>query len=249
MQKLTEICVDSVRSAIAAQNGGADRVELCCALNDGGLTPSIGLLREVLRHISIPVFVLIRPRAGGFTYTEDEFDVMRHDIVAARQAGCHGLVLGALTPELRVDLANTRALIDLAGALPVTFHRAFDLIADQQSALEDVFATGASRLLTSGGRISATQGLAQLRKLHELAAGRLHLLAGGGLRATNVRSIVEQTGICEVHSSLLSSPAVAPAATDVEAMYAQGAHFDPISAQSVREFCLEFHRAALVESF
>jgi len=236
MQMITEICVDSVRSAIEAERGGADRLELCCALNEGGITPSIGLLRSVLQMVSIPVFVLIRPRGGDFIYSDSEMDVMRMDIEAAREAGCHGLVLGVLTEAHRVDVARTRSLVEHAGSLPITYHRAFDLIEDQCAALEEIQAAGANRVLTSGGMVSALLGVERLKALQQQAGDRVHILAGGGLRSSNVRAIVEGSGVQEVHTSLLMKSAAQQNAGNTQAMYAQGTQAESISADHVREF-------------
>jgi copper homeostasis protein len=197
-----EICVDSVESAIASASGGAERVELCSALSEGGITPSSGLIREVRAAVPIQLFVIIRPRGGNFVYSDSELEVMRKDIVAVKTMGVDGVVLGALTNDHEVDRPHTRELIQLARPLQVTFHRAFDACCDMDRALEDVIASGADRVLTSGGKTDAESGLSTIAALQLKAGQRIRIMAGGGIRASNVRSIALHTGVLEVHTSL-----------------------------------------------
>jgi copper homeostasis protein len=197
-----EICVDSVESAIASASGGAERVELCSALSEGGITPSSGLIREVRATVPIQVFVIIRPRGGNFVYSDSELEVMRKDIVAVKALGVDGVVLGALTSDDEIDQPNTRQLIQLARPLRVTFHRAFDVCRNMDRALEDVIATGADRILTSGGKVDAVSGMSTIAALQQKAGQRIRIMAGGGIRASNVRSIALHTGVREVHTSL-----------------------------------------------
>jgi copper homeostasis protein len=197
-----EICVDSVESAVAAAKGGAERIELCCALSEGGITPSAGLISAVRAAVDIQLFVIIRPRGGNFVYSERELDVMRRDIREAAGQRVDGIVQGILTAEERVDISRTRELIDLARPLPVTFHRAFDVCKDMASALEDVIACTADRLLTSGGKIDAVKGMNTLAVLHQQAGDRIRIMAGGGIRLSNLRNVALRTGIREFHTSL-----------------------------------------------
>lgn len=199
---LLEICVDSVESAIAAEKGGAQRVELCSDLAEGGITPSVGLIAQVRRRISIDLFVMIRPRGGDFCYSEHELEVMREDIRQAHAAGADGIILGLLDDQALVDVERTRALVELAHPLPVTFHRAIDMTPDPQAALEDVIATGARRVLTSGGAPKVTRALAAVAQMRKAARDRITIMAGGGISPATIHAVAEGTGACEFHASL-----------------------------------------------
>ena len=179
--------MDSVESALAAERGGARRLELCDALFDGGTTPSAGMIAACRDRVSIPVFVIIRPRGGGFVYSEPELDVMRRDIEAARGLGANGVVLGVLRRDGDIDEQQTRSLVDAAGDLPVTFHRAFDFARDPGAAMETVISAGITRILTSGGAPTAREGVATLASLVRQAGDRLVVMAGGGVREVHVR--------------------------------------------------------------
>jgi copper homeostasis protein len=197
-----EICVDSVESAIAAERGGAQRVELCSDLLEGGVTPSAGLVSIVRQQINIGVFVMIRPRGGDFCYTDLEFGIMQQDIRQARDLGADGIILGVLDRQARIDVARTRKLVELAGPLPVTFHRAIDMTPDPRAALEDVVATGAARVLTSGGAPKVTKGLAVVARMVETAGDQLAVMAGGGITPETIAGVAEATGATEFHASL-----------------------------------------------
>lgn len=199
---LLEISVESLDAALAAEHAGADRVELCAELNKGGITPSMAAARKVHEELDIPVFPIIRPRKGGFVYTESEFAAMRRDIAAVRDLGVEGVVLGILRPDHTVDVERTRELVEWAHPLEVTFHRAFDYAPDLLRALDDVLETGATRLLTAGGAASAPEGAAILRKLVEAAGDRIVVVPGAGLHAANIAQLAAETGAREFHSGL-----------------------------------------------
>ena len=202
---ILEICVETLEAALAAERGGAYRIELCAELAVGGTTPSPELMQGVRKKIGIPIFTMIRPRGGDFVYSEAEFASMQRDIAAAKQLGVDGLVLGLLKSDRRVDTQRTRELVKLARPLPVTFHRAFDEAADLTSALEEVIQTGAARILTSGGAATALEGAAMLAQLVTLARNRITIVSGGGINATNILQIAERTRASEFHSGLSSS--------------------------------------------
>lgn len=197
-----EICVDSVESAIAAASGGAERIELCSALSEGGITPSTGLISSVRAAVDIQLFVIIRPRGGNFVYSDHELDVMRTDIQECKARGADGVVLGVLTSNDTVNTPATRELVQLARPLQVTFHRAFDVCKDMDRALEEVIACGADRLLTSGGKTDAVKGMNTIAALQQKAGNRIRIMAGGGIRITNVRNVALRTRVREVHTSL-----------------------------------------------
>jgi len=202
---LLEISVESLEATLAAARGGADRIELCGNLSAGGITPSIALMHAVREHLSIPVFVMIRPRAGDFVYSEAEFSEMQRSIGDAKKSGMDGIVLGVLTKDHRVDVERTRQLVEFAMPLPVTYHRAFDEAADLQQALEDVIQSGAKRILTSGGAKSALEGAAVLGELIEAAGNRIVIVPGAGISALNIEQVAQQTGASEFHSGLSSA--------------------------------------------
>lgn len=196
---LVEACVDTVGSAVAAEVGGAGRVELCAELGEGGTTPGPGTIALARERVRIPLFVLVRPRAGDFLYDADEVEAMRRDVVFARGVGADGVVVGALTADGRVDAGVTRALVDAARPLAVTFHRAFDVARDQDEALDALLALGVDRVLTSGGAPSALAGAPRLAELVRRAGDRLAVLAGGGVRAEHAAALVAAAGVREVH--------------------------------------------------
>ena len=198
---LLEICVDSLTSAKAAENGGAHRQEVCAELAVGGLTPSAGLLSEIRECVDLPLHVLIRPRGGDFLYSEEELKVMKHDIAWAQDAGAQGVVFGVLGTQREIDREHTARLAEAARPLDVTFHRAFDFTPEPIQALETLISLGIERLLTSGGYPSVPKGLQALARIVASANERLIVMPGGGVRSGDVAHILNSTGAREIHAS------------------------------------------------
>ncbi|XP_049553075.1 copper homeostasis protein cutC homolog isoform X3 [Orcinus orca] len=215
-----EVCVDSVESAVNAERGGADRIELCSGLVEGGTTPSMGVLQVVKQYVQIPVFVMIRPRGGDFLYSDREVEVMKADIRLAKLYGADGLVFGALTEDGHIDKELCMSLIAICRPLPVTFHRAFDMVHDPMAALETLLTLGFERVLTSGCDISALEGLPLIKRLIDQAKGRIVVMPGlsditvpprkrvneservwGGITDRNLQRILEGSGATEFHCS------------------------------------------------
>jgi copper homeostasis protein len=199
---LFELCADSLEAAKTAQAGGADRLELCEDLAISGVTPNDALLDATLKAVTIPVHVLIRPRGGDFVYTEAEFELMRKQVKHVKAAGAAAVAIGVLLSDGRVDVERTRELAELARPMKVTFHRAFDETANLEEALEDVILTGADCLLTSGGATNVLEGAETIGRLQVQAGDRLELMAGGGLRLTNLSEVVQRSRITCLHGSL-----------------------------------------------
>ena len=198
-----EICANSVASCIAAQEGGADRVELCAGIPEGGTTPSFGMIRNAREGISIALNVIIRPRGGDFLYSETELQEMIYDIQAAKELGADGLVFGCLCPDGSVDMKAV--LMEAAGDTPVTFHRAFDHTSNPFKALEDIISLGCTRILTSGCRPTALEGADLLAQLVEKASDRIIIMPGCGVREGNIAEIARLSGAREFHFSARES--------------------------------------------
>lgn len=196
-----EVAANSVASALAAEAGGAARVELCSALELGGLTPSHATIAVAVERLRIPVHVLIRPRAGDFVFDDTECEVMRRDIEVCKSLGCAGVVIGVLTADGDVDVARCRVLTDAARGMSVTFHRAFDFAREPELVLETIIALGCNRLLTSGQAADALIGAPLIRTLIERTRGRIAIMPGGGIDAHNIAAIAQATGAREFHAS------------------------------------------------
>jgi len=195
-----EICANSYQSAKNAQDAGAHRIELCSELSVGGITPSYGLLKQVVEELSLEVFVLIRPRSGDFTYTDVEFETLKKDIQLSKDLGCAGIVSGVLKDDNTLDLERTNELIALSKPLSFTFHRAFDCVPNPMQALEQLIDLGVDRILTSGQEPSAKKGIALLKQLKEKANGRITILPGCGIHPENA-VLFKDAGFTEIHAS------------------------------------------------
>lgn len=200
-----EICVEGIDGLVAAQEGGADRVELCASLLEGGLTPSIGVVQQALQVATIPFHVIIRPRGGDFLYSELEFASMLDDIKALRDMNVAGVVIGCLTADGRIDEARTKALVEAARPMKVTCHRAFDMTADYREALEALIRCGVDRVLTSGQRDTAVEGINILKDTAHLAAGRIVVMACGALDENNIAQVRQATEVDEMHFAALKT--------------------------------------------
>ncbi len=198
-----EVCVDSVDAAVAAERGGAHRVELCSDLLEGGLTPSHGTIEVARKRLGIKIMSMVRPRGGDFCYSEAEFDVMRHDVAAAKALGADGIVLGLLNPDGTVDRKRTEELVAIARPLPVTFHRAFDMTRDPFEALDTLIELGVDRVLTSGQEPTVLEGIDHIAALVERAAGRIIVMPGGGITERTAPKIVRALKVSEMHFAAL----------------------------------------------
>lgn len=199
-----EVCVDDVAGLQAAIDGGADRIELCSALNLGGLTPSAGLMTLAARA-AVPCYAMIRPRAGDFVYSADELAVMEDDISFAATCGLAGVVFGANLFDGRLDRPALERLSNAVAGMPRTLHRAFDLVPDAEDAIEIAIACGFERILTSGRTLTVSDGLSELKTLIEIAAGRISIMPGGGVNLDTIETILSSLDISELHSSCSST--------------------------------------------
>ena len=202
---LFEICVEGVDGAVAAQEGGGDRVELCASLLEGGLTPSFGTIRAALKLCYIPIHVILRPRGGDFLYSDAEFASMLDDAREIARMNAAGIVIGCLTEDGRIDEVRMKALIAAAQPLSVTCHRAFDMTRDPEEALEALIRCGVHRVLTSGQRSTAVEAIPLLKKLNSQAAGRIIIMACGDLAPENIAQVVRETDGSEFHFAALKT--------------------------------------------
>lgn len=197
---LLEICANSYQSAKNAQDAGAKRIELCSELSIGGITPSYGLIKQVIDELDIETFILIRPRSGNFCYTDDEFEIIKKDIKTCKDLGCDGIVSGILNPDNSIDIERTQELIKLSEPLAFTFHRAFDVVPNPKEALEQLIDLGVERVLTSGQHLKAIDGLDILKALQHQSQNRITVLVGSGVSSKNAK-VFKDAGFDEIHAS------------------------------------------------
>jgi copper homeostasis protein len=198
---ILEICCFNLQSCIVAAAAGADRIELCMDPGDGGVTPSYGLIRSARDKCAIRLYPIIRPRGGDFFYDDDDYAQMLLDIRLCKDLGCDGVVIGGLSPDGNIDKARCARLVEAAGSMGVTFHRAFDRVSDPLRALEDIIETGCERILTSGRRPTAKEGVPLIRELAGMAGNRIVIMPGGDVRAEGIVDLAAETGAREFHTA------------------------------------------------
>jgi copper homeostasis protein len=235
-----EICCGSIDDALQAQEGGADRIELCSALFLGGLTPSLGTIRYARERLRIPIIAMVRPRGGGFCYTDAEFATMERDAEAAIANGADGVVFGILTPEGEIDIERTRRMKGIIGDRQSVFHRAFDVTPHPFRALDQLVDLGIARILTSGQQDTVPEGADLIRRLIDHARGRIEILPGGGIKLWNLPDVVARTGCTQVHLTAFrtvvdSSTRQAPHVTFGGALYPPEDSYSMTDARLVQE--------------
>ncbi len=202
MSYILEIATSDFSTTQLAVEGGADRIELCCNLGEGGTTPAYGVMKQCRQRFALPIFPIIRPRAGDFLYTDDEFECMLRDVKVCKELGFDGVVAGILLTGGGIDRSRMAKVVNAAYPMSVTFHRAFDRCHDPLRALEEIIEMGCERILTSGQQLQAPDGVELIRQLNEMAAGRIIIMPGSGVRPDNVAQLAAQTGCAEFHASL-----------------------------------------------
>ena len=199
-----EIATSDFETTKSAVEGGADRIELCANLNEGGTTPCYGTIYQCRERFDVLLYPIIRPRGGDFLYTDDEYEIMLHDVKLCKQLGCDGIVIGLLNKDGAIDGKRTAALIEIAYPMGVTFHRAFDRCRDPWEAMEQLIEIGCERILTSGQQPTANEGMELIAELNRIADHRIIIMPGSGVRRENIKLLAEKTGCKEFHSSLRS---------------------------------------------
>ena len=205
MKYKIEIATTDFAGTEAAVNGGADRIELCTALSEGGLTPSFGLIKKCREKFDLPIFPMIRPRSGDFLYSDEEYRIMKKDVTLCREIGCDGIVAGFLKENGSIDKKRISKIVERAYPMEVSFHRAFDRCIDPFEALEDIIAAGCQRILTSGQQLTAPEGAALIKKLIQAAKNRIIIMPGSGVNIDTIKTLVEATGAEEFHASMRST--------------------------------------------
>jgi copper homeostasis protein len=246
MNYIIEIATSDFTTTQSAVAGGADRIELCANLAEGGTTPSYGHIKRCRESFDVLLFPIIRPRGGDFLYTKDEYEIMLQDVKLCKQSGCDGIVIGLLNMDGSIDIARTSELIELAYPMEVTFHRAFDRCKDPFEAMEELIGIGCQRILTSGQKPTASEGIDLITELNKKADDRIIIMPGSGLRKENIKLIAEKTGCTEFHSSLRSKsrsnmqfihPGFAPIAIGAEESYMNNS-IDPEEVKQLRDALL-----------
>jgi copper homeostasis protein len=235
MKYIIEVATTDFTTTKSAVAGGADRIELCSALSEGGITPSYGLIRRCREAFEVSLFPIIRPRAGDFLFTDEEFELMKSDVRVCKETGCDGVVIGLLNQDGSIDLVRTAALVELAYPLDVTFHRAFDRCKDPFEALEQLVQIGCQRILTSGQQPTATGGLQLIAELVKHADDRIIIMPGSGVRKENIKNIAEKTGATEFHSSVKSQTKSAMAFMHPTMDEPLNPAIDPAEVQALRD--------------
>ena len=215
---ILEVCANSYESAINAEKGGAHRIELCENLSVGGLTPNFVLAKKVISELTIPVFILIRPRDGDFNYSGEEFEQIKKDIIIFKELGCRGIVSGILTKDKNIDVIRTRELIELSRPLEFTFHRAFDEVLNPIHGLHQLIEIKANRLLTSGQDVTAFKGLGLLKELINIAKNKIIIMPGSGVNINNILEL-KKIGSKEIHGSFIKNPNNKNSISDVNAIF------------------------------
>ena len=239
-----EIVVYNFESAVNAQAGGAHRIELCDSPGDGGTTPSLGMIEMVRSHVNLDLFVMIRPRGGDFLYSQKEYEIMKRDIMAAKKIGADGVVLAILTAAGRIDTERCKELIQLAKPMGVTCHRAFDMTRDLSLSLEECISCGFDRILTSGGKLKAIEGIDRIAELQAQAKGRIGIMPGSGVNETNVLEIVTKTKVDQIHfgASILRPSEMEFENPDIKGMGSNSGNeysiktVDPAIIQKIKKF-------------
>ncbi len=202
-RSILEVCAYNIRSCMIAEKAGAGRIELCSSPAEGGVTPSYGMIEYAVNNLSIPVYVMIRPRGGDFVYNSEELAIMRRDILACKELGAAGIAIGILKADNTIDVAEMKAMVALSYPMGVTCHKAFDRTPDAMISLEEVIATGCERILTSGLQPTAMDGASMLSELIDIANDRIIIMPGGGVRSSNIKQLAIITGATQLHSSAL----------------------------------------------